>query len=132
MPMIFRLSFFRNDKTTDPKLKVILADEASFMAMSDIVGRWPWPRAIWADLLDYLSQGGARSVLFDILFTERQDEINDKALIDATTASQKRVSLQYNPTGGAGPGREEQRGPEPTHAGRIREPVCDTKYHRCS
>ncbi len=78
----------RAKKASDSRIKVILVDEASLTSMSDIAGRWPWPRAIWADLLDFLSKGGARTVLFDILFLERQDEVNDKALIDATKASQ--------------------------------------------
>jgi len=78
----------RSDKVLDGRIKVILVDEASLTSMSDIVGRWPWPRAIWADLLDFLSKGGARAVLFDILFLERQDKINDRTLVDATNASQ--------------------------------------------
>jgi adenylate cyclase len=69
---------------------VLLADEAAFKSVADIAGRWPWPRAIWADLLEFLQQGGARAVLFDVLFTERTtaDDVNDKALIDATTTAQ--------------------------------------------
>ncbi len=78
----------RADKPVDSRIKVILVDEAALNSMADIAGRWPWPRAIWADLLDFLSMGGAKAVLFDILFTERQDEANDKALIEATMASQ--------------------------------------------
>jgi adenylate cyclase len=77
----------RAEKTIDGKLKVILVDEASLKSMSDIAGRWPWPRAIWADLLDFLSMGGARAVLFDVLFLERQNTKNDNALIDATMSS---------------------------------------------
>lgn len=77
----------RSEKVLDSKIKVILVDEASLTAMSDMVGRWPWPRAIWADLLDFLSMGGARAVLFDVLFLERQDMVNDRTLIDATNAS---------------------------------------------
>ena len=78
----------RADKPVDSRIKVILVDEAALNSMADIAGRWPWPRAIWADLLDFLSMGGAKAVLFDILFTERQDDANDKALIEATMASQ--------------------------------------------
>jgi len=78
----------RSDKVPDSKIKVILVDEATLKSMAEIAGRWPWPRAIWADLLDFLSKGNARAVLFDILFTERNDETNDKALIDATMSSQ--------------------------------------------
>ena len=60
----------RSDKTPDPKIKVILIDEAALKTMDHVVGRWPWPRAIWGDLLDYLNLAGARAVLFDILFIE--------------------------------------------------------------
>lgn len=80
----------RTEKVPDSKIKVILVDEAALKSMADIAGRWPWPRAIWADLLDFLSIGGARAVFFDIVFFERDkySEENDKALIEATKASQ--------------------------------------------
>ncbi|MDP2167994.1 MAG: adenylate/guanylate cyclase domain-containing protein [Thermodesulfovibrionales bacterium] len=93
---IERLEFFffdsmvkltRQDKRPSDKIKVILIDEASLKAMEGIAGRWPWPRAIWADLLEFLSMGGARAVLFDVLFTERQAGYNDKALVEATKTS---------------------------------------------
>jgi adenylate cyclase len=80
----------RSDKASNSKIKVILIDEAALKSVADIAGRWPWPRAIWADLLDFLSMGGARTVLFDLLFLEpdRYNESNDQALIEATAASQ--------------------------------------------
>jgi adenylate cyclase len=79
----------RSSKMSDSKIKVILIDEASLKALADIAGRWPWPRAIWSDLLDFLSIGGARTVLFDLLFLERDrySETNDQTLIEATRAS---------------------------------------------
>ena len=78
----------RSDTPTTDKVKIILIDEASLKSMSEIAGRWPWPRAIWSDLLDFLAMGGARAVLFDVLFLERQDKVNDNALITATRNSQ--------------------------------------------
>lgn len=74
----------RSEKPLDGNIKVILVDEAALKSMNNVAGRWPWPRAIWSDLLDFLSMGGARAALFDILFLERQDKANDKALQDAT------------------------------------------------
>jgi len=74
----------RSKNASDNKIKVIFVDESSLKSMSEIAGRWPWPRAIWADLLDFLSMGSPKAVLFDILYLERQDEANDKALIEAT------------------------------------------------
>ncbi|HUX90404.1 MAG TPA: adenylate/guanylate cyclase domain-containing protein [Gallionellaceae bacterium] len=79
----------RSDKAASPKIKIILVDEAALKSMDNIAGRWPWPRAIWGDLLDYLSMGGARAVLFDILFIEKDlaNKENDKALYAATRES---------------------------------------------
>ncbi len=79
---------FRSDKVPPKDIKVILVDDASLKALEGVAGRWPWPRAIWADLLEFLSLGGARAVLFDILFTERTDEPNDGALAEATAAAE--------------------------------------------
>jgi len=80
----------RSNKMSDSKIKVILIDEAALKSMEEIIGRWPWPRAIWSDLLDFLSIGGARNVLFDLLFLERDrySETNDQTLIEATRTSQ--------------------------------------------
>ena len=77
-------------------------DEASLTSMSDIVGRWPWPRAIWADLLDFLSMGGARAVLFDIVIsrTDRYSKENDRTLIDATNGIAECVPQHHDTTGG--------------------------------
>jgi adenylate cyclase len=80
----------RSAKSASPQVKVILVDEASLKYMDSSAGRWPWPRAVWADLLEYLSIGGARAVLFDILFIEhdRNNKANDLALEKATRLSQ--------------------------------------------
>ncbi len=81
---------FRSDKVPDSKIKVILIDDASLTSMANIAGTWPWPRAIWSDLLDFLSIGGARAVFFDLIFFERDryNEENDRALVDATAGFQ--------------------------------------------
>ena len=80
----------RSGKVASPQVKIILVDEATLKYMDSKAGRWPWPRAIWADLLEYLSIGGARAVLFDILFIEhdRNNKANDIALQHATQTSQ--------------------------------------------
>jgi adenylate cyclase len=64
--------------------------------MEPLVGRWPWPRLVHATLIDYLAAGGARAVLYDVLFaeadrstfmvgeTEWTGEESDQALVEAT------------------------------------------------
>ena len=81
-----KVKLFRSDKVPPKNIKVILVDDASLKALEGVAGRWPWPRAIWADLLEFLSLGGARAVLFDILFTERTDALNDGALASSSAS----------------------------------------------
>jgi adenylate cyclase len=35
------------------------------------LGRWPWPRGYHANLIDILTECGAKQIIFDVLFTER-------------------------------------------------------------
>ncbi len=67
-----RTKICRIDKTLPEDIVIILIDEASLQAMNEIVGRWPWPRYVHADLIDYLSDCGAESIVMDIIFPENQ------------------------------------------------------------
>lgn len=78
---------FRSDKIPPGTIKVVLIDDASIKALDGIAGRWPWPRKIYADLLEFMKIGGAKAVLFDILFDARQDEESDGVLVMATQSS---------------------------------------------
>jgi adenylate cyclase len=50
------------------------------------LGRWPWPRTIYADLVNRLSQAGARVIAFDMTFLEPDTPSSLKVLdsIDST------------------------------------------------
>ncbi len=93
MTFDWRSQMLRTPVSAPEDIAVILIDETSINAMNPIVGRWPWPRSVHADVIDYLALGQPRAVLFDILFTEneRQDgqsaEVTsppDQRLIDAS------------------------------------------------
>jgi adenylate cyclase len=62
-----------------PQPTVVLAaiDEKSIAAE----GRWPWPRSRMAELVDALSDDGAKVIGFDITFSE-PDENSQLALVD--------------------------------------------------
>ena len=52
------------------------------------VGRWPWPRTKIAELIDRLSEGGAKLIVFDIVFPPAAAERaagNDRLLGEATS-----------------------------------------------
>ena len=44
------------------------------------VGRWPWPRRYHAQLIDRLTEAGAKRIFFDIDFSDATDPADDQAL----------------------------------------------------
>ena len=61
-------------------LTLVVIDEKSL----DRLGRWPWPRQYHATLIDRLDQAGARTIAFDILFTEPSERgAQDRQLAEA-------------------------------------------------
>ena len=82
---------FRSRGIQKPSPEVVMAviDEKSL----DTVGKWPWPRAKIAKLIDLLSQDGAKVIGFDIFFSE-PDENNMLKLI--AELEQKVKDFQIN------------------------------------
>lgn len=91
-----RARYFSKDNHPSKDIAIVLIDEASLRAMNPVVGRWPWPRSLQADLIDFLVLSGAKAVLFDILFTENERvpgappgtlSPNDGRLIESSAAA---------------------------------------------
>jgi adenylate cyclase len=91
-----RAAALRARHEPSPDIAVVLVDEASLRALNRIAGRWPWPRSLFADVLEFMTLAAARAVVFDILFTENERSPgastatmspNDRALAAATAAS---------------------------------------------
>ena len=68
-----RLDYWLYDKTitADPlrasdDVVLVTIDELSLSRL----GRWPWPRNLHAELIAKLNQAGAKTIVFDILFSE--------------------------------------------------------------
>ncbi|MFT5175975.1 MAG: signal transduction histidine kinase/ActR/RegA family two-component response regulator [Gammaproteobacteria bacterium] len=51
---------------------VVDIDEATMAQLDRSVGAWPYPRSLYADVVDYLFERGARAVVFDMLLVERR------------------------------------------------------------
>ncbi|HOX26120.1 MAG TPA: adenylate/guanylate cyclase domain-containing protein [Candidatus Krumholzibacteria bacterium] len=53
------------------RIKLILLDQASLDWGRETGGwSWPWPREVYSAVLDFCRRGGARTVSFDLVFTE--------------------------------------------------------------
>lgn len=68
----WRAAFFSSRREPRADVKVVLIDQASldWGAMPQRAWSWPWPREVYAPMLDVFRRGGARVVAFDLLFTE--------------------------------------------------------------
>ena len=46
---------YRQNKLPNEKVKVVLIDDYSLNLYSDVLGRWPWPRAIYQDVISFIN-----------------------------------------------------------------------------
>jgi len=84
----FRINLLAESTRPSDDIIVVLLDQDSIeWAQRERGWGWPWPRKAYAEFVDYMNLGGAKSVAFDVLFTEpsiyrnaRQDEIIDEAV----------------------------------------------------
>ncbi|MDD5737514.1 MAG: CHASE2 domain-containing protein [Candidatus Omnitrophica bacterium] len=67
MDILFRL---RGPRPVSPEIVIIEIDDASLKAF----GRWPWDRGYHAELLDIIEDYGPKTIIFDILFSEPQED----------------------------------------------------------
>ena len=56
--------------TGRPEIVIVEINESTIQNLARLIGRWPWPRAIHAGAVNYLARAGARTVIYDVLFTE--------------------------------------------------------------
>src|SRR5947207_15671453 len=47
----------------------------------DVIGRWPWPRKEWVELLDGIHRAGPKAVELDFMFDDPQPS-DDSAMAD--------------------------------------------------
>ncbi len=62
-----------------PAIAFIDMDEESIQG----IGRWPWPRYNHAALVHILNEWNARSIVFDVLFSEPSTTFDDESLIES-------------------------------------------------
>jgi len=77
---------------------VLLAvDQASLEAYNKQQGLpWPWPRQMYAAVLDFLKTGGAKAVFFDLILTEPSGfGVEDDSAFAAAIARSGKVLLPY-------------------------------------
>jgi EAL domain-containing protein (putative c-di-GMP-specific phosphodiesterase class I)/CHASE2 domain-containing sensor protein len=104
-----------NERPTSGEIVMVGIDEKSLRE----VGRWPWPRGRYAELVDAIDAAKPRQQVHDIMFPDRSDPEQDRQLAAAFKRSSN-VTLAYLPRSGAQNGKYEDVRPLPEfreHAG---------------
>src|SRR3972149_1092413 len=57
---------------------IVDIDNPTFDQFSRVVGRWPWTRLLWTDLVRFIHQGQPRAIVFDAVFSGKEDEDVDQ------------------------------------------------------
>jgi adenylate cyclase len=79
----------------DPNIVIVDVDTASFDRLRDKLGRWPWTRMVWAQVVGYVGQGRPRAIVFDVFFSGASDDPNIDQQFAVAMHDQGRVVLAY-------------------------------------
>lgn len=67
----WRVSLLARPSPATPKIRLILLDQSSLDWAKDENGlAWPWPREVYGTIIRFCKRAGAKSLAFDVLFTE--------------------------------------------------------------
>ena len=77
----------RGSIETNPNIIMVDADDASAQQF----GRWPWPRSLHTQMINFLSNEYPGAIVYDILFSQPVDETEDQLLAQATKNSERMV-----------------------------------------
>jgi len=73
-----------SSRPVDPSILIVEVDEKSLRDM----GAWPWSRTAHARMIDHLTQAGARTIVYDVLFSQpAATPSDDVALANAIALS---------------------------------------------
>ena len=110
------LRFQARDSHRPNDVAVVAIDDVTF---SDLDRQWPFPRALHAQAIDRLRRAGARTIVYDVQFTEPTNERDDNALYDAVARAGD-VVLATTETDANGADERPRRRREPARRARRR------------
>jgi len=92
----FRVRFWANSiysRPSDDIVLIVIDQDSIDWAQSERGWGWPWPRQAYAEIVSFMNLAEAKSVAFDIIFSEpslyrnaKQDEIIDNMISNLETA----------------------------------------------
>ena len=94
-----------------PDVVVVTVDQPDLDFFQKQGVSWPWPRQLYAPIIDFCRRGGAKAVIFDVLYTEASSygAEDDQRLAQAMGAYGRSGAALFPDPGGQG-GRSPNRG----------------------
>ena len=89
----WRLRWTARPETVSKDIALVEINEGSIQVLEPVVGRWPWPRALHAMLIDYLHRGSPKAIVLDIGFWEKEREGQYSFLGEQITGAQSDQAL---------------------------------------
>ncbi len=90
----FRFKHFPIEERADSSIVLVAIDDQSLEFANNNGTFWPWPREFYAFVTDYLTQCGAKQVIFDIQFNE--DDYNRGDIDSAESDRAFAQSMEHN------------------------------------
>ena len=92
-------SWVRFGQTAVPSDVLIVALDTRSL---NVIGRWPWPRSVQAELMERLAEHGASLVIIDILYTEASESREDDLRLGEAIGALQRTVLPVLTENGSG------------------------------
>jgi len=67
-----------NPSKADPRIVIIDIDNASLDALEDKLGRWPWTRRVWTEVIRYVDRGQPKAIAVDAIFGGAESDAVDQ------------------------------------------------------
>ena len=79
----------------DANIVIVDVDTASFDRLREKLGRWPWTRRVWAQVVDHVGKGRPRAIVFDIFFSGASDDATADQEFAVAMRNANNVVLAY-------------------------------------
>ncbi len=67
-------------READPRILILDIDNASLSGLQEQLGRWPWTRRVWTEVIRYISRGKPSVIAVDIVFSGKESDPVDSEL----------------------------------------------------
>lgn len=67
----------QNKNQADKRIVIVDVDNASLETLQEKLGRWPWTRRLWTEVIRYVNQGHPQAIAVDAIFSGAESDAVD-------------------------------------------------------